>query len=394
VQAALAAARASTPPPLPPEAAVPQTSAPALETAERSVTDSVQAAMAAFATEEIGNDLADEDEPAEQTQPSAPAQAEPTTDLADEDDADEALTEEALQERVAQALGDTGLPPEDEAELLAELTAVEREAESLRRAERERRAALRDEGADAAADRLARDADSQFSDADAQRRQSTISHLKAAVLATRADEEAGEGRSPEAEEEREIARYRADLEQTVQRPAPSAPGGEDGTPRRPVRGGAHRTERPRNAQPPLVLVSEQRIDRPRETEFVQPRRINTGALAMEELYDEDENTAPAPNGRAFIDFVAPMHLTTLAELTEAAAAYVSEVEGVDEFTRPQVMRHVAATGLPMARSRENMLRTFGLLMRQGTMSRANRGQYALTPDSEFRDQARRFATGA
>lgn len=100
---------------------------------------------------------------------------------------------------------------------------------------------------------------------------------------------------------------------------------------------------------------------------------------------------PAPRGKAFGDFVGPMHLTTLAELTEAAAAYVTHVEGLEEFTRPQVMRHVASTGQPMTRSRENLLRTFGLLMRQGTMQRSRRGQFELAPGSEFAEQAKRFA---
>jgi len=276
--------------------------------------------------------------------------------------------------------------------LLAELTAVERDAETDRRAERQRRANLRDETADASVDRLISQADTEFSDVDAMRRQSTISHLKAAVLATRAEEEASGPRRPQEEEAREIARYRADLERSVRRPETneSVPS-DDGTPHRPARSTTARTERPRSAQPPLVLVSEQRIDRPAETEVVRPRRINTGALAMEELYDEDATVPQAARGRAFTDFVGPMHLTTLAELTEAAAAYVTYVEGAEEFTRPQVMRHVASTELPMTRSRENMLRTFGLLMRQGTMMRSRRGQFELASESEFGEQAQRFS---
>ncbi|MCL4676437.1 MAG: hypothetical protein KJZ59_10550, partial [Pararhodobacter sp.] len=102
----------------------------------------------------------------------------------------------------------------------------------------------------------------------------------------------------------------------------------------------------------------------------------------------------APRGRAFADFVGPMHLTTLAELTEAAAAYVTHVDGVSEFPRPQVMRHVAALNLPMTRSRENMLRSFGVLLRQGTLLRARRGQFERAPGSEFGEQAQRFAQGS
>ncbi|MCB1398219.1 MAG: hypothetical protein KDJ98_20070, partial [Rhodobacteraceae bacterium] len=410
LQAALAAARETTPPPLPVEALAPVVE-PATDAA-----DTVRAAMAAFAateTAELGDEedetpviaaasapippeLADEDEDTEvAASPMPEAMDDEDEEEEDDEDDEEPLDDAALQSRVARALGETGLPAEEEAELLAELTAVEREAESLRRAARERRTILRDEGADAAADRLARAADSQFSDAGAQRRQSTISHLKAAVAATRAEEEASGPRSDAEDEQREIARYRADLERSVGRPsAVAAEGGDDSTPRRPARPAAQRTERPRNAQPPLVLVSEQRIDRPTDTEVVRPRRINTGALAVEELYDEDAPAPAAPRGRAFADFSGPMHLTTLAELVEAAAAYVTHVEGLEEFTRPQVMRHVASTGLPMTRSRENMLRSFGLLMRQGVLMRSRRGQFSLSPDSEFGAQARRFSTTA
>ncbi|WP_323020098.1 hypothetical protein [Pararhodobacter sp.] len=344
----------------------------------------VQSTASAFATE----GFADEDDEDDTTAPAQAADQDQTD--ADVIDDDEPLTDDdALQRRVAEALGETGLTADEEAALVAELAAVEREAETARRAESERRALLRGEAADASVDRLISQADSALSGAEAQRRQSTLSHLKAAVVATRAEEEAGAPRDAEQEERDEIARYRADLERSVRRGADEP--ADEGAPRRPTRPQVQRTERPRNAQPPLVLVSEQRIDKPAETELVRPRRINTGALAMEELFDEDAVATPAPRGKAFGDFVGPMHLTTLAELTEAAAAYVTHVEGLEEFTRPQVMRHVASTGQPMTRSRENLLRTFGLLMRQGTMQRSRRGQFELAPGSEFAEQAKRFA---
>ena len=309
-------------------------------------------------------------------------------DLDDDEDDDTPLEDSAIAARVAQALGETGLDAEDEAALVAELAAVEREAESARRAESQRRSLLREEQADAAVDRLISQTDSHLSGEESQRKQSTFSHLKAAVVATRAEEEAGTGRDAQRAEQEEIARYRQDLERSV-RPSQSA--GPEDAPRRPERPQAQRTERPRSAQPPLVLVSEQRIDRPAETEIVRPRRIATGALAMEELFDEDAPAPPAPRGKAFVDYVGPMHLTTLAELTEAAAAYVTHVEGLEEFTRPQVMRHVVATGLPMTTSRENLLRTFGMLMRNGVLQRSRRGQFELAATSEFRAGAREFA---
>jgi len=294
---------------------------------------------------------------------------------------------ESLEDRVARALGDTGLTDEDEADLLRELVAVEREAEEMRATERRRREMLDDTRSDAAVDRLISQADSHLQEPEAQRRQSTISHLKAAVIATRADAAEGNHRDTRAEAQ-ELARYRDDLARTVR------PNGDenDGMLRRPQRP-AERTERPRTVQPPLVLVSEQRIDRPVETEVVRPRRVSSGALAMEELFDEDEapQQAQVTPGRAFVDFIAPHNLSTLNEAIEAAAAYVTHVEGCPEFTRPQVMRHVVGTGWPMTRSRENLLRAFGLLLRQGLIRRSRRGQFELSQDSDFAGLARRFA---
>ena len=360
------------------EPAQSETAPAALDAGQRDATDSVRAAMAAFAEDGFSDEEALDD-----TRPVAAETAVDAEDAAGTDNDDD------IEARVARALGDTGLAAEDEAELVAELAAVERESETARRAESERRALLRGQEADAAVDRLIIQADTELSGEDAQRRQSTLSHLKAAVIATRADEEAGSARNPEVAQQAEIARYRADLERSV-RPNGDEASDERG-PRRPQRPASHRTERPRSAQPPLVLVSEQRIDRPSDTEMVRPRRINTGALAVEELFDEDAPATPMPRGKAFDDFVGPMHLTTLAELTEAAAAYITHVEGLEEFSRPQVMRHVVSTGLPMTRSRENLLRTFGLLMRQGSLARSRRGQFQLASGSEFAEQARRFA---
>jgi hypothetical protein len=99
----------------------------------------------------------------------------------------------------------------------------------------------------------------------------------------------------------------------------------------------------------------------------------------------------APLGKAFTDFVAPMQLTTVAEMTEAAAAYLTHVSGQEDFARPTVMKLVMSTESPMTRSRENLLRAFGLLMRQGVLRRSRRGQFELSEQSTFGEQARKFS---
>jgi hypothetical protein len=334
-------------------------------------------------------------QPAPRAQPAVIEAAAEDETVTDAVDASETATEtpqdaedESLETRVARALGDTGLADEDEAELLRELVAVEREAEEMRATERRRREVLEDTQTDAAVDRLISQADSHLKEPEAQRRQSTISHLKAAVVATRADAAEGNHRDTSAEAQ-EMARYRDDLARSVRFNGDDS----DGMLRRPQRPTTARTERPRTVQPPLVLVSEQRIDRPADTDVVRPRRVSAGALAMEELFDEDEAPQPAQMtpGRSFAEFVAPHNLTNLNEMIEAAAAYVTQVEGCPEFTRPQVMRHVVGTGEPMTRSRENLLRAFGLLLRQGLIRRSRRGQFELSSTSDFSGLARRFA---
>ena len=295
-----------------------------------------------------------------------------------------------VEAEVAAALGDSGLNDEDEATLVSALAEIERDAASLRDAQsRAGRQAFVDGTGEPSLDRLSRQADTALSGADAQRRQSTIAHLKAAVAATRAEAEAAGRSGAAARDEDDTAPYRQDLEHSVRGPAPAEQ--DEAAPRRPVRPATPRSERPKASQPPLVLVSEQRIDRPETLEVVRPRRVAASALAMEELFDEETEMPRAQIGRGYTDFVAPMHLTTVIEMVEAAAAYITHVEGLDEFTRPQVMRYVTATETPVTRSRENLLRAFGMLMREGKLRRARRGQFELNPDSAFAEPARRFA---
>jgi hypothetical protein len=285
----------------------------------------------------------------------------------------------------------TGHPAEPAVGLASEPAPVatqadDRDAESrviAEMVERQRRAILREVSGEDAVARLISQTDQQLSGAEAQHRRSTMSHLKAAVLATRAEQEATGEIPSAAPTEAELARYREDLEQTMR-----AGAGEQ--PRRPMRSIAQRTERPVAAQPPLVLVSEQRVDRPAYTDAVTPRRIAAEDIAHDELFDEVEPVR-APLGKAFTDFVGPMQLTTLTEMTEAAAAYITHVGGQEDFARPTVMRLVTSTNAPMTRSRENLLRAFGILMRQGTLRRSRRGQFEIATDSGFVEQARRFA---
>ncbi|PYF10654.1 hypothetical protein C8J30_104133 [Rhodobacter viridis] len=228
--------------------------------------------------------------------------------------------------------------------------------------------------------RLLEKADAQMAGNENRRRISAIAHLKAAVAATVAERRvAGDG-----VEKDETAPYRQDLTQAVR-------------PRRPVLpsvGESHHqtAARPEVRPAPLVLVSEQRVDRaPAEAvakaQAVRPRRISAASLAQDTASDsltEDEVEVPLSPEEAssFAEFAQSRSPQGLAELLEAAAAYTAQVEGRPHFSPPQIMSKVSAIG-DGSFSREDRLRMFGTLLRQGKIAKVKRGQYAITEASRF-----------
>lgn len=286
------------------------------------------------------------------------------------------------------------LSPEDEAELQAELQAVEREVEAHRRADRGGRNLLEaaEGGADDSMNRLMRQTEDHLEDAESRRRLSTIAHLKAAVAAREADRELGEDGDDKQEDA--LRSYRDDLARVVR-------------PRRPVAEGSatRRPAAPADRPAPLVLVSEQRIDRPSEArpaaQPIRPRRIAAGNLAVDESDDEDDYEDETGNvftdSNSFAEFAERIGATALPDLLEAAAAYSNCVEGREHFTRPEIMRFAAVAGREMGTeagegfSREAGLRSFGMLLREGKIKKIKRGQFAISQSSRFITEARKIA---
>ncbi len=303
-------------------------------------------------------------------------------------------------------------------------------------------------------DRLLKVANDEMSDAENQRRQAAIQHLKAAVASTTADRRLGVEPLPEGE--REDA-YRADLARAVR---PVAPRNEDDDEPahaiRPVRPrhveaprSAARPERPHEAPPasettpagaaPLVLVSSQRVDsetRPAAPAAgvmpVRPRRISvasaaalatadapitmpsvtdsvashdeqsrpahlsevTSAEPAFDMEDDEDDEAEGEAGNLFVDnegfreFAAGLGAVELTDRLEAAGAYIVCVEKRDLFTRPMLMRLVAATGAPA--SREEGLRAFGKLLRSGQLVKVRRGQFSISEQSPWLVEARKM----
>ncbi|MDP2080398.1 MAG: hypothetical protein Q8K08_05560 [Pseudotabrizicola sp.] len=239
---------------------------------------------------------------------------------------------------------------------------------------------------DIAVNRLMAEASNQMEVPDTKRRQSAIAHLKAAVAATIAERRAT-GSTLAGNDNQRMGAYRDDLAKVVRPSAVTAPAS---------------VERPA----PLVLVSEQRIDRPTKPTAMPPvaapvqpvrptRPMTSAALAVEPDLDEADDLDDDAGGNlfeadsGFPDFAERLGASELPDLLEAAAAYIACVEGRDSFTRPQLMRHIgaAAEGL----SREDGLRSFGILLRDGVIERSRRGQFAISEASPLLAEARKIA---
>ncbi|MEO0664123.1 MAG: hypothetical protein AAFY97_00130, partial [Pseudomonadota bacterium] len=204
----------------------------------------------------------------------------------------------------------------------------------------------------------------RLGDPDNKGRRDAYSALKAAVAAKQAARTMGED-EPASDAVRE-GDYRADLAQVVRpRRAPTAQPSE-------------RTKRP--APAPLKLVASQRVDltedEVRPADPVRPRRISA-----------DQANAPTL-GSAFEAFAAQAGAEELGDVLEAAAAYLTHVDGLDVFSRPQVMRIVQQAMTQGSFTREDGLRAFGTLLRQGRLHKVRGGQFEVTDSTRFQPEAR------
>ncbi len=199
--------------------------------------------------------------------------------------------------------------------------------------------------------RLMAETDTKLNEDDVVRRRRVISQMRAAVAATKADRLVSRQVPREAVEELERSPYRNDLSQAV----------------RTNKGGAESGGRAKTASPPLVLVSSQRVD-------------------SKEAFGDSEETSDIPED--FADFAATMGAKELPELLEAAAAYTVFGEGHPSFTRPEIMKRVAAVDPTIRMSREESLRSFGQLLRQGKFRKLERGQFTIDQDTKFNPKHR------
>ena len=267
---------------------------------------------------------------------------------------------------------ESSLSPEQEDELQRELAQIEAGVEDAPRPASPARS-LRDTDHGAQMDRILRETDHHFEQEDSTRRRSALAHLRAAVAAKKAEREAGSDFAPR---EDTTDAYREDLAQVVR-------------PRRPAI--AHQSNSPSRrgtARPaPLKLVAEQRIDTGSSGQGpVRPRRVSIADLARAEDPAPEGTGSGAPE-ESFAEYAASVGARNLSEMLEAAASYMSFMEHQPLFSRPQLMSRVKSLH-PEGFTREDGLRAFGQLLREGKIRKAEAGRFSVSDQIGFRPEER------
>jgi len=204
--------------------------------------------------------------------------------------------------------------------------------------------------------RLMDKAGAQMEDPSTSDARETYSHLRTAVAAAEAEDQADR---PSKDED-----YRGDLASVVSPRRPEI----QVTSMRPVS----------DTAAPLKLVAEQRVDdQPVDTGPVTPRRVTS------EQESETEESG-------FAQFAQEQGAQSLSDLLEAAAAYLSFIEGQARFSRPQLMNKVRSLQQDEF-NREESLRSFGQLLRDGKIEKAGGGRFAASQLIGFRPDDERAA---
>ncbi|MBV0911258.1 hypothetical protein [Anianabacter salinae] len=292
------------------------------------------------------------------------------------------------------AVGVTGLAPEDEASLLADLAEAEAEPSAAVQDDRPRRSIPQGEPA---VERILEQTNTELDKTDGNRRRSAIAHLKAAVAAVRAEGGRSSAETRRRDEEH-IGQFRNDLARAVRPDQVRNPDEEllldesvpDGLQRKTAPTGTAATDAgQRRNMPPLMLVSEQRVDHSAaapERAPVTPRRVAQIEDETPEAVTEDDDV----NVTEFASYVGRTGANELDELIEASAAFGITELGQDAVSRGEIVRRVNKY-LNGALSREDALRAFGQLLREGRLSRLQRGAFGITDKTRFQD--RRSAAG-
>ncbi len=264
--------------------------------------------------------------------------------------------------------------------------------------------------------RIMAQTDAKMSNPDTSRRRNAISQLKAAVAATEAARELGDTETQRKSTERT---FRDDMKQAVRPTRPIRPA----RPTRIMTPPADETtqtpqaetpqaetpaaaEAPRAQPAPLKLVASQRIEVPnaempsilgdsdtsnsdgeKADAPVTPRTpVRSRRIVVPSKAIPTDAAGPADTS-SFASFASDMGAENLSDLLEAAAAYSSYVEGAPDFSRPQLMAKIK--DVPGEdHSREEGLRAFGTLLREGKIVKVSNGRFQVSEDTAFHPERR------
>ena len=120
-------------------------------------------------------------------------------------------------------------------------------------------------------------------------------------------------------------------------------------------------------------------------------RIRASQAAETIVPDVDGTALGQDTVETFKAFADDVDAWLLDDQIEAAAAYSTHILGQEEFSRPDLMKLVLAYNEGKEVSREDMLRGFGTLLREGRLERGNAGAFRLAPASEYDEPARKYA---
>ena len=296
--------------------------------------------------------------------------------------------------------------------------------------------------------RLMDQANDHLEGSENKRRHAHVQHMRTAVRARDADLQASQGRDAAPDPEQA---YREDLSGVVS-PSRSA----EARPVRPQRNGTSvrservTTETTQVEAAPLVLVSEQRVDPVQRTDPAEivadaqmasamqnprrPQRVAPPRVMVEDAFDDLDDTdidgaardltGPGIPGRGqltaairatlqryrapdavgsetsehpdaakfeadnFADYARRMNAQGLPELLECAAAYTASIEGREVFSQQDVVGRVMQQSHAGGASREDSLRIFGKLLREGRIRKVRRGQFTISQSSPFMPESR------
>ncbi|WP_170409329.1 hypothetical protein [Ruegeria arenilitoris] len=281
-------------------------------------------------------------------------------DIAKSDSEEEAniLDDADADEDVVEATDESVLTEEDEVDLLEEISSVEAVL-----AKRSANTGTETSDLDRDVSRLMDKAGEQLNDPDTSDQREAYTHLRAAVAATEAERGDGKATAQDNEEQG----YRGDLSSVV-------------SPRRPeIQVTSMRPSSDDAA--PLKLVAEQRIDN---------QTVDAGPVTPRRVKSETEAEDETPEEGGFALFAQEQGAQSLPDLLEAAAAYLSFIEGQEQFSRPQLMNKIRSLKQNDF-NREESLRSFGQLLRDGKIEKAGGGRFAASTQIGFRPDDERAA---